>query len=246
LFIVLFTITPILLATAMNEKSLQAFRRDYGVKIEVSMHSILLRSETETILIDTGPPLSESGKGIVFNNVVLKDPVPITTALRNEGVEPASIEKIIMTHLHWDHAYNMENFPNAEFYIQKSELSYSVCPMPMDEVMYSASKGETVPDWFKIYHQIKRLDGDTELVPGVKLLLTSGHSPGHQSVLIDTKEGVYLYAGDHYPLYLNWEEMVPNNVHTNFKDWYDSYEKTKNIADFVLPGQYMRVRQRKI
>ena len=241
-----YTITPLLLATALNEKSLQAFRQDYGTKIEISMHSLLLRSESEIILVDTGPPLSESGEGIVFNNVVLKNPVTIAKALKNEGIDAKDIKKVIVTHLHWDHAYNMELFPNAKFYIQKSEMSYCVCPMPMDVAMYSVNPGGPIPCWFKIFHQIVRVDGDTELVPGIRLVHTPGHSPGHQGVLIDTKCGTYFYAADHYPLYINWKDNIPNNVHTSFDEWYKSHEKVKNLADHFLMGHDMCIREQKV
>ena len=90
------------------------------------------------------------------------------------------------------------------------------------------------------------VDGDAEVAPGISLALLPGHTPGIQGVRVETEEGVYLIASDTYPLYENYEKMSPSGIHVDLKEWFASYEKTKKICDFILPGHDMRVLDRKI
>ena len=166
--------------------------------------------------------------------------------LQKMGVETEQIDFIILTHLHWDHSYNLELFPDVPIYVQKRELQYAVAPLPSDSVPYCYDPRSGKPSWFTGFQQMRVVDGDMEVAPGISLALLPGHTPGIQGVRVETEEGVYLIASDTYPLYENYEKMSPSGIHVDLKEWFASYEKTKKICDFILPGHDMRVLERKI
>jgi glyoxylase-like metal-dependent hydrolase (beta-lactamase superfamily II) len=91
---------------------------------------------------------------------------------------------VVNTHLHFDHCGENNLFPNVPVYVQAAE--------------YEAARGPayTIPEWVDFPGATyERVDGETELLPGVHLLPTPGHTPGHQSVVIEGAEGRLLIAG---------------------------------------------------
>src|SRR5690606_30965331 len=131
------------------------------------------------------------------------------------GIKPEEITKIILTHLHWDHCYNLDLFVNAKIYIQRKEIIYAVAPVEdsPDVRMFGVLPECGKPGWFDGWTQFVRVDGDVEIIPGINVYLTPGHSPGSQCVLVNTKEGKYLITGDFCPKYENFRDGVPNGIH---------------------------------
>jgi len=82
------------------------------------------------------------------------------------------------------------------------------------------------------------LEGDKEIVKGVKVLLTPGHSPGSQSVAIETEKGIAVITG-FCCINKNFIEefwpVTPPGIHTNATQAYDSMLKVKEIADIIIP-----------
>jgi N-acyl homoserine lactone hydrolase len=104
------------------------------------------------------------------------------------------------THYDGDHAGNHDVFPDAELVVQRAH--------------HEAAKGglarlqPTRAQWDRSDSRVRLVDGDTELVPGIELIETSGHVPGHQSVLIRLPEtGPVLLAIDAIP---HWQLMDPD------------------------------------
>jgi len=137
------------------------------------------------ILIDSGlapntqpPPGSPSS--VMGPNVIEQ--------LAMIGLKPDDIKLFVATHFDPDHAGNNDLFPNAEFVVQRT--------------MYE--RAQTHPraaisraHWDQPNLRYRFVDGDTTLVPGLELIETSGHVPGHQSVLVRLPEtGVVLLAID--------------------------------------------------
>lgn len=165
--------------------------------------------------------------------------------LRDIGVDPADIELIIFTHLHWDHCHNLDKFPNARCVVSAREYSFALDPIPPYYKTYEHYKlGKTAPF---IGVAFDKIDGQSEVLPGLSVFPTPGHSPGHQSVAVNTTEGVYVIAGDAVFAYDNLApagEHIPFTIMGRFMDiiasWH-SLEEIASRADVVLPGHDMRV-----
>jgi N-acyl homoserine lactone hydrolase len=106
-------------------------------------------------------------------------------ALADIGMSPADISVVINTHLHFDHCGQNAVFPHAAFYVQRTELAR--CEREAPE-LYS---------WFDFMNaRFELLDGDTEVLPGVSVITTPGHTSGHQSVVVQSDDGADLLVGD--------------------------------------------------
>ncbi len=105
-------------------------------------------------------------------------------ALGRLGHRRPEVVGIAICHLHFDHCGESRSFPGVPIYVQRAE--------------YEAAKAPdyTVPEWVQFPGAAYRfLEGDAEPWPGVHLLSTPGHTPGHQAVLVDTDEGGVLLTG---------------------------------------------------
>jgi N-acyl homoserine lactone hydrolase len=222
------------------EKSAFTYLRNAGTKMMVPVIAWLLKSDTQNILVDTG---------IGDPELVRKYHYPIQKpkqqeldyALSVHGVSPEEIDIVIWTHLHWDHCQNATMFQNAQFFVQKREIEYAVNPLPIHLKAYEIGIKGLKPEWMDVIDKVKVVDGDYEIVEGVKVLLHPGHSIGFQSVMVQGKEHQYLIAGDNVPLMANWNEenplhSIPNGIHVNLSEYYDTFKKIKDTNAFVLPG----------
>ncbi len=99
-------------------------------------------------------------------------------ALAELDMSPADIDLVINTHLHFDHCGQNAVFRHAPFYIQRTELDRA------------RREGREFAEWFDFMGaRFELLDGDAEVVPGVSVITTPGHTSGHQSVVVQSGDG---------------------------------------------------------
>ncbi len=132
------------------------------------------------IVVDTGVADDHE----LINELYRPAATPLTEALNAVGVDERDVAAIVNTHLHFDHCGQNRALPNVPVYVQAAELDAAQQPM------------FTVPEWAEIADDRRRvLDGDTEIAPGVSVLATPGHTPGHQSIVVDDGERVEVIVG---------------------------------------------------
>ena len=132
--------------------------------------------------------------GILFD-AGLRDE-SVLSKLDEKGIAPESVKAILITHFHPDHfggivdSVGKASFPNAEVYVSKPEYDYWV-----NEV-----KNESVISALKLY-TVKQFAFGDEVVPGIKAIETTGHTPGHASFLVEADGEKLIVAGDiiHFP-----------------------------------------------
>lgn len=167
-------------------------------------------------------------------------------ALSDAGVDAASIRRVLISHLHYDHCSNNEVFPNARLLVHRSELSYARDPHPVHAETYEAASAGMTPPWLAATERIDTIDGDTELAPGVRAIHLPGHSPGLVGLVVEAETGRYVLTSDHCALIENWEGVgrhrhVPSRTYVNLDDYYASYAKLERLDARVLPGHDIRV-----
>lgn len=230
-----YTITPIMLGRFVaHEKSVFTYKKDYGVGLNCPLFVFLVQGGGKTVLFDCGPVSPELAPA--KNHRQITDHISLTQALASKGLTPDDIDCVVLSHLHWDHSYNLELFPHCPIYVQAKEVAYSLNPLPCDYTNCNIRRGNGIPQWLNGYESFVMLDGDYLLADGLKILTLGGHSPALHGLLVDTEEGRYLLSSDHYPLLENFTEGLPSGNHTDLRLWYESHEKAKQTADFVLPG----------
>ena len=239
----MWTIKPLEVAT-LNLTKVAAISKvghnaDAGGMIRIPDVAWLLRN-TETgrvVLVDTGPCEPEHANK--YHSPIEKTPEQeLEFVLRREGIEPEDIDTVILTHLHWDHGYGVYKLPNAKVYVQRKELQYAVAPYTVNKGAYELNDTSKPPYFFKFFHQMVVLDGDTHFCEGIDIITLPGHSPGSQGVLVTTGHGRYLITGDLYYNMVNYNEDLPTGVFTSLDDYYSSFAKVKNLGSDVtlLPG----------
>ena len=164
-------------------------------------------------------------------------------ALAQLSLAPADIDIVVNTHLHWDHCYNNHLFPNAKFFVQKEELKYAIAPLPAHVHGYEALQLGMRPPFTRT--KWEDLDGDEEIAPGITVLLTPGHTPGSQSVLVKSSRGSAFIGGDTIPLFESWNQgstghgPIPSGIYTDLDAYYKTFRRLApilNKTDLILPG----------
>ena len=124
----------------------------------------------KNILIDSGlPEIMPEGESDFENGQ------DVIEQLASIGLKPDDIDTVISTHYDIDHAGRHAAFTKAHYIVQRAHhLDAASNPR------YAATR----PQWDQPIERIRLVDGDTELLPGLELIETSGHVPGHQSVLV--------------------------------------------------------------
>ncbi len=124
-----------------------------------------------------GPVLVDTGVGSGhdrLDELYRPDVAPLVRALNDAGVDERDIVAVVNTHLHFDHCGQNAALPHAPLWVQAAEVEASRRPR------------YTVPEWAEIPpERLRAVDGDADLAPGVRLLAAPGHTPGHQSVLVE-------------------------------------------------------------
>lgn len=230
-----YTITPICLGYNLQaEKGAYTYRKDPGMIITTAYLVWLISGNGHHILVDSGGPNPSLATSMSYPK--LNDAVFLNDALEKIGVLCRDIDTVILSHLHWDHSFNLELFPRAKIYVQAEELCHAVTPSQYDSYAYVATPNEGLPGWMTGFPQFVRLDGDCGLFPGIKIIMTPGHTPGHQGVLVQTRDGQYFIASDMYPLFENYEDRIPNGICLSFESWYLSDARIRKLDAKILPG----------
>ena len=153
-------------------------------------------SDGKNILIDSGFPEGFAGKTVALpggNTAEVSADDLIVNRLNSIGLRPEDIETVVCTHLDADHAGGHAAFINAEFVVQREQYETA---LQSEQPRFAALHDE----WNRPSLRYRLVDGDVELFPGIELIETSGHVPGHQAVLVRLPEtGSVLLAIDAIP-----------------------------------------------
>ena len=176
--------------TFVQDQSIVTFAIGPGKPFVSQVSSVYVDHPEAKIIIETGMDST------IWPDLVKQILVPHQTeeqrldrALKRIGVQPEQIDIVINTHLHADHCSFNRIFKNATWIIQRKELMEALVP-EVHEITY-------VKSCFDVGLSQKLIDGDYEVVKGVSILSTHGHTAGHQSVAIETENsGVFLVTGD--------------------------------------------------
>jgi glyoxylase-like metal-dependent hydrolase (beta-lactamase superfamily II) len=196
----------------------------------------VIRNSNRTIIVDTG---FEHGEGKKRGRQVLRLP---REGLAMIGIEAARVESVVITHMHYDHAGTLEDFPAARFHVQEREVFYATGrhmsePQPFAAAYVAEHVCTLVRRVFEgrvVFH-----DGVSELVPGVSLHRIGGHTMGMQCVRVWTARGWVVLASDAAHFYENMEKRAPFPVVYSVADVIDGYRTMRGLADsdrHVIPG----------
>jgi len=166
--------------------------------IPLGLNSLLVRTGRENVLIETGigSKLSDTLRAIYRNQALLMK------SFEQAGVSPDEIDIVINTHLHFDHCgwntYYDKNgkpaptFPRATYYVQRGELEHAHEQHERDRISYISDNYDPLV----ASGQMKLLEGDAEIVPGISVKVYPGHTRDMQGVIIHSGGRVAAYPSD--------------------------------------------------
>ena len=202
----------------------------------------LIRGKGRSVVVDTG---FDRPTGERRGRVMLQHPLD---ALRAMGVDPALVEDVVITHLHYDHAGNLGAFPNATFHLQDAEMAFATGRCMCHSGLRSTFEVEDVVAMVRRVHagRVRFHDGDAALGPGLSLHRVPGHTLGLQTVRVATTRGMVVLASDALHFYATLERQNPFPILVDVAGTMEGWRRLAELADIaehVVPGHDPRVRQ---
>jgi glyoxylase-like metal-dependent hydrolase (beta-lactamase superfamily II) len=170
--------------------------------IRQATNCVLVQTGRQKILIDTGygPKLQDKERAIL----AAESGNPIVASLAAQGVKPEDINVVILSHLHFDHAGGgvrlegdrlVTTFPKAEYVVQRLEWEIATAGYP--ELRAAYPQENIVP--LEMSGQLRLVDGDVDIVPGIHARITGGHTDGQMALFIYSGGQTAVYLADACP-----------------------------------------------
>jgi glyoxylase-like metal-dependent hydrolase (beta-lactamase superfamily II) len=175
----------------------------------------LLTVGEQRILVDTGPASRRT---------------MLQKTLDGRGLEPADIDLVVLTHMHWDHCANADLFPDARVLVHPKEIDYSKNPSRGDYNV--ATYFADMLDRLKV----EPISEGDRIADGVTVIDTPGHTKGHISIAVSVGGRDVLVSGDAMPDGGTVRRGLPYNVFWDVDDAAESVEKMVASAEVFYPG----------
>jgi len=210
-----FDYNPGILFPGLTEDQVKELLSDYGLPTDK------IRSPYTFLYVDTGEHkiLADMGAGKLGPNTG-----KLINNLRSAGIQPEDIDTVIITHAHPDHIGGTlddngnPNYPNARYFIWKDEWDFwfsdeaykkvveHYSAMLQPEIFLKAARGQLGP----VKDRIEFLTEESEVLPGVQIYATHGHTPGHIAISFSSEGEEIYFIGDAivFPFLLERPEIV--------------------------------------
>lgn len=200
-------------------------------RINMGLNCLLIKTQSDIVLIDTGiGNLFDDKFATMFE---IDKSSSLVAGLAAIGLSPDDITRVVLTHLHFDHSGGncsrngadelQPTFRNATYYFQQGEFDYARQPDPRSRGSYLAQNWQAV----EASGQLQLISGDQEILPGIEVIVTGGHTQHHQVVKIKSAGQTACFLAD----------LVPTVSHlkTAYVMGYDLYPKTSmEVKERVL------------
>ncbi len=246
-----YTITPMVVAKGpQREKSRFTYMHGCGEKVDIPYTTWLIQGNGINALVDTGCSAADyrehirsKDKPLVYGGEKFNDVEeikPLAQHLKERGLGVDDIDMVLQTHVDWDHCMNTRHFKKSKILIQRTEWA----KLPVHPLFKSTyAPNHIYAEMDKLNLQF--LDGDHHVANGLDLIYTPGHSPGGQSVVVNTANGRYVIAGmctireNFFPSEetkaITGLPVIPTGSHMDPFQVYDSMLRIMKAGDHVLP-----------
>lgn len=175
-------------------------------RIEMSLHCPLAENGNEAVLIDTGVGERLSDKERSLYRVDREG--GLKARLAELRIEPEDVTHVVLTHLHFDHlggavvkdgaGHLVPAFPRAKHFVQQSELDMALRPTDARSAGAYGHATECLAP-LQAAGLIEPLDGDTDITPNLRVVVTGGHTPSHQCPVLSDGGSSFVHLGDVAP-----------------------------------------------
>ena len=208
--------------------------------MDVGLNSVLIRGGEKTVLVETGigNKLNDKLKAIY------EPQERLLKSFSEAGVSPEEIDVVINSHLHFDHCgWNtvrddngkvVPTFPKAKYYAQRGELEHAHKQLERDRISYMTDNYDPLVE----SGQMRLLDGDAQILPGISVVVYPGHTRHMQAIMIESAGKKACYISD----------LIPTTHHLDLT-WVMSYdlfpletiESRKRFYAQAVPQQWLTI-----
>ncbi|OPX39749.1 MAG: hypothetical protein B1H11_02230 [Desulfobacteraceae bacterium 4484_190.1] len=207
---------------------------DIGKKIKAPVCSFVIMHEEGPILVDAGlnpdgltDPEHAWGPRARLIKPELTEADDVRNRLKELGLDVSDIKMVILTHLHWDHTGGLRFFTHCPVIVQKAEYRFAFNPDSFVSSQYMRNHFD-----FPLNYQL--IEGDRMIVPGISVIRTPGHTPGHQSILIKPNKGnSYILSGDAMCLKDNLTLKIPSSNNWNNRQAMESIYRIGHLSELL-------------
>ncbi|WP_274362076.1 N-acyl homoserine lactonase family protein [Paenibacillus thermotolerans] len=223
------------------------YMKGFDRTVDVYCYFWLIQGNGATVLVDTGMGGDYPGKLQESARAIEKGfPVPpgedTLSQLAKHGLRPADIDIVILSHLHYDHIANVQLFDKAKIVVNKKGWEAAQLPVhpvfdvfPKDVLGYMTSR---------MASQLHLAEDEEEVLSGIDVLWTEGHTRCSQAVKIHTAKGRLILTGDVAYLYDNIELDHPIGLGVSLYESVEALRRLKAEGDLLLPGHDKRILER--
>jgi glyoxylase-like metal-dependent hydrolase (beta-lactamase superfamily II) len=224
-----YTVHTLRLGTIRADKSGTVHGFPPGTMLDVPIWAAAVEGGGRRFLVDTG--LRDAAKWSGDSPHTITPSQMIDAALAELGWRRRDMDLIINSHLHYDHSENNLAFPQAQFFVSRTEWDFAHDPHHDQAPLYHLQwTGSDLT--FENYTLVDTENYD--VLPGVRLIRTPGHTPGHQSVLVQTGEGTLCVTGDAACMMENFSIPTPPGTHVARSAALESIRKISRLSDRVF------------
>jgi glyoxylase-like metal-dependent hydrolase (beta-lactamase superfamily II) len=213
-----------------------SFFQDMDKFTQICYFIFAIRGAGETIIVDCGVS-PESARERSLGGYV--NPVEV---LKRIDIDAAEVDKVVVSHIHFDHISGISLFPRASIFVQEKEFNFWLKNPIAQRAPFLHLSDVSANQYLKKLkgtQRLKLIRGDKTLLPGIRLLLAPGHTPGLQVLLVNTAKGRAIVGSDVAHMFSSYRTDLPSAIITDLVAWMKTYDKIRPQAssiDLMFPG----------
>ena len=199
-------------------------------EIQMDYYFWVIRDGARTTLVDTGfaPAVGDRRRRAWWTTPA--------DALPAVGIDPASVDTIVVTHAHWDHTGNLRQIPQAQIIISQAEYDFWTSPMARRSQFVTHAEADEIAYLQRADAEgrLTLIKGQHTLDDGTELIEVGGHTPGQVIVSVPTATDTVVLASDAVHFYEEVERDRPFAIVADLPAMYRAYDLLAELA--AQPG----------
>jgi glyoxylase-like metal-dependent hydrolase (beta-lactamase superfamily II) len=219
------------------------YRESSHATLTLHYYVWLILGGPHPILVDTGF-LEDEAQARGMRNYVSP-----AAMVERAGVSPGDVPMTLITHLHYDHWAGHSLFPAAEHWIQREEVAFWTGPFGRTPAFRQSANVESLSRLVTLTYanRVRIVEGDQEVLPGIRVHRVGGHTAGLQIVSVETARGPVVLTSDASHFYRNVETRQPVQIVTSLPEMLAAFETIHALAGaqrLIVAGHDPQVAER--